>query len=137
MKKTIVRILALFLVIVTFGGCSGNKPLSGKVTFDDEQPVPCGSVVFVKTGEPFQAQGAIKPDGSYTVGTLKKDDGLPPGDYTVYVTGVMEESGNMAGGTPQYRSLVDKKYESAKTSELKVSIPAQSHRFDIKLERSK
>ena len=36
-------------------------------------------------GPPITAQGAIKPDGTYQLGTARPGDGLPPGRYKVLI----------------------------------------------------
>jgi len=126
-KSCIIIIAILFL---TFCGCSGNSQLKGKVTFNDGEPVPCGTVVF--STETFEARGEIKPDGSYTVSSRGKNDGLPKGVYSVSLTGVVKFERNAPMAFPV--SLCDEKYSAPETSGLQCTVPAPGNRFDIILD---
>ena len=109
------------------------KQLTGKVTFEDGSPVTLGSVIFAKGS--FQSRGDIRPDGTYSVGTNAAKDGIPPGEYRVYITGVMEARGMGADGMTNYVSLIDEKYTRPETSGL--TYTAGTSPFDITLERAK
>lgn len=129
-RKTYVIMIALLLF--TFFGCSENKQLKGKVTFTDGEPAPCGMVYFSTPS--FQARGEIKQDGTYTVSSLGKNDGLPKGEYSVSLTGVVkfDKKGNVPMPIPL--NLCDEKYSSPETSGLTCIIPAPGNKFDIVLE---
>ncbi|MGL4943384.1 MAG: hypothetical protein ACRC46_09365 [Thermoguttaceae bacterium] len=115
------------LVLCVVIGCGSKfKPLGGKVTFEDGKPLHCGYVVFVNGG--FQSTGDIQADGTYTVGTLDMKDGIPPGDYQVYITGAGETKDS--GG---YTSFINKKFESTETSGLTCKVPVDGNTFDIKV----
>ncbi len=131
------------LVIVVISGCSGKRQVKGKVQLTDKTPVGAGQVIFEKEG--FIATGTIREDGSYEMGTLKDNDGVPPGDYTVYISGA-----NKPGKGVQFRStgadgkmttstlatfepIIAKKYTSASTSDLKCKVD-KSMTFDITVE---
>ena len=109
------------------------KQLTGKVTFEDGSPVTHGSVIFVQGSH--QSRGDIRPDGTYTVGTNAAKDGIPPGEYRVYIAGVMEERGMGADGLPNYVSLINEKYTQPETSGL--TYTSGTSPFDITLERTK
>ena len=67
----------VLFVFLFQAGCSNHVPLRGTVTFsDDGAPLPNGMVIF-EAGA-FSAVGPIKPDGTYRVGSLKENDGIPP-----------------------------------------------------------
>jgi hypothetical protein len=127
MKQYIFLILSLVLL----AGCShGRVQLGGKVTFsDDGSPVTQGTIVFVQ--DAFQATGTIQPDGSYVVGSFSTKDGLPPGNYAVWLYGITE----ILPGESE-RSLIDAKYESAETSGLTVQIDSATKNYDLKLDRN-
>jgi len=117
-------------------GCSSNVPLSGKVTFDDGEPVTFGTVFFVTPSTVSQA--GIQKDGSYTVGSSSVADGMPKGEYQVYLV-VEEVTSKVVGGQTQntYTSLIAPKYTKAETSELKFTADGKTRRFDIRVERAK
>ena len=99
--------LILFLVVV---GCNNHKQLGGKVTFEDGTPVPIGAVIFET--DTFQSVGTIQSDGTYQMSSLGQDDGLPPGEYRVRLsgTGYIDENDN-------WIDLVDLKFLSSQTSQ--------------------
>jgi len=92
--------------------------VSGKVTFDDGSPLSTGMVIFLSGSN--QSKAPIEKDGSYRVGTLNAGDGLPRGNYRVYITGAIESKGiSPTGailGAPV--ELVDSKFTSPETSDL-------------------
>jgi len=129
-------------------GCGGNVPLQGKVTFkEDGSPLALG-IVYFDSGI-TTARGTINSDGSYKVGTLRQNDGLPRGEYKVYIGGSMEiiqnteqkigvdSMGNPMMSAPIFRQLVDKKYMSTDQTPLVCKVPAEKNRFDIVVEKPK
>lgn len=113
--------LCVFLV-----GCGKNIQFGGKVTFEDGKPLPTGKVIF--STDSFQADGRIGPDGSYRLGSLKKDDGLPPGNYKVYIRGASDITDD--GETP----LIDGKFADYKTTPLSCEIKRGGPKtFDFKV----
>ena len=72
------------------GGCSREKtpkryPVSGKVVFDDGEPVKTGVVEFIPSEGEFTANGQIQRDGTFRLQTINKNDGAVPGKYKVIV----------------------------------------------------
>jgi hypothetical protein len=130
-------IVALSVVISLFiVGCSGNVPLSGKVTFDDGEPVTLGNVFFMTPTTVSQA--GIRKDGSYTVGSMSATDGMPRGEYQVYLV-VEEVIPREVGGQTEntYRSLIDPKYTKVETSGLTFTADGKTRRFDIQVGRAR
>ena len=143
-------VIVIPILLLAFCGCGKNSQLKGKVTFTDGQPAPRGMVIFSTSTPPFQARGEIKPDGTYTVSSVGKNDGLPKGEYSVSVTGVVKfgtdakaptvSTGSMTPGSNTRVAmaapvtLCDDKYSLPETSGLKCTVPAPGNRFDIKLE---
>ena len=131
------------IVLVLFAyGCSGKMPFSGTVTYsDDGAPVTQGVVVF--RTPTFIAQGAIKTDGTYTVGTDKANDGLPPGTYQVTVIGTAEtvygppRNPNDPYDPPTETLIpkVDPKFENPEASGLTAVIDGSTRKYDIQVDR--
>ena len=79
-------LLCLSLCLVfAISGCGGQGfvPAGGKVTFEDGSPLSKGGIAF--STDTFMADASIKPDGTYTLSSLKPGDGLPPGTYKVTI----------------------------------------------------
>lgn len=132
----------VILVVLSLFACPGcfskNVKMGGKVTFsDDKSPLTVGTVVFET--DDYQARGAIKPDGSYTLGSLKETDGLPPGTYRVYIKGASISDPtvdpNRRDGAPALPLLVAK-FETGRTSGITVDVDASTKRFDFSVDRN-
>jgi hypothetical protein len=83
-----VRCLLLmgFVLGMVLTGCSGGPRLgkvSGRVTFNGK-PVPTGTIMFYPDAGPA-AVGAIGPDGTYTLATIKPGDGAVVGSHRVTI----------------------------------------------------
>ena len=135
----------LFLIACSLSllvGCSNNVQVKGKVTLTDGTPVARGHVIFEQGA--FAAQGEIQPDGSYKMGSLKATDGLPKGEYVVYIRGATQtgkpvEGKSLGGGGKMVSmsinlldSVVAKDYTSGSTSPLKCNVQG-SMTFDIEV----
>ena len=131
MKK---KLIACVLLVAGFGlaGCGSNCRLSGKVTFEDGTHATQGMVVF--TTESFQAKGEIQPDGSYTAGSEKSNNGIPKGTYQVYVTGIGKQVEGGTMGMSMFVPTVHEKYGNASTSGLTCTVPAPGNKYDLVLE---
>ena len=84
------RVRCLFLMGFVLGmlltGCGGGPRLgkvSGRVTFNGKR-VPTGTIMFHPDAGPA-AVGAIGPDGTYTLTTIKPGDGAVVGSHRVTI----------------------------------------------------
>ena len=148
-----LKIAYLLIALVLVAGCGrGHVQLKGKVTFsDDGSPLTTGTVNFVSGT--FQARAPLQPDGTYTVGSYKAADGLPPGKYSVYVTGAVKVIGETSsiggsrggrgdgmvtmeegGGMPITEPLIDVKFSSATASGLEFEA-GSAKSFDFTVDR--
>jgi hypothetical protein len=126
--------LGLSLTLLLLVGCSDKVGLGGKVTFsDDGSPLSTGTVCFET--DTYLARGTLKADGSYVVGSLTENDGLPAGTYRVYISGAEKETGQDKEGMPIMEPLIDTKYSSASMSELTLDVTNATKTFDIKVDR--
>lgn len=80
-----VRAFLTALPLLVACGCGSHIPVSGTVTYPDGTPLEVGTVAFQSATH--VAKGEIKPGGKYTIGSLKPNDGVPEGEYKVYITG--------------------------------------------------
>ena len=142
MKRFQYPLFLLLCGLFFVAGCSNNVRVKGKVTLTDGTPVAAGHIVFEQ--DTFSATGEIKPDGSYTMGSLKATDGLPKGEYVVYFRGATKtgkpvEFQTLSGGgqmvkasIPSLTPVVAIEYTSASTSPLKCNVQ-KSMTFDIEV----
>jgi len=152
-EKRKIRIMKSRLSIVLVGiflgmsvlGCNRNCPLKGKVTYQDGTPITAGMVNFAS--DTSLSRGKIRPDGSYTVGTLKDADGIPKGTYKVYITGAevpketdqnrnqgVDAMGNPIPTMVGFRQLVDRKYMTTSSTPITCEVPREKNRFDFTVE---
>ena len=123
-------------------GCSENVPLSGRITFEDNgEPLTMGTIAFIKGAE--QSRSEIDSDGRYNLGFMKKGDGLPKGEYQIYIQAVRVETAKgpvnsdgdaeeiILGATP----LIADKYKNPETSGLTFTADGKTKTFDIQVER--
>ena len=122
------------LIVMTFMvGCGSQPGLRGKVVFsDDKSPLTQGIVVF--QSEKGIARGELDKNGNYVVGSLKANDGLPPGTYKVYLETTELYHPNPKGGLPIIEYVIDHKYEKSNTSGITVEIK-RSTTFDFEVDR--
>ena len=146
------RYFAALILLCGVLGCGPNVKFGGRVTYsDDESPLTTGLVCF-ESGS-FLARGELNKDGYYDLGSLALNDGIPKGEYRVYILGAefveqveMKQvagqadyvtspgmSGTMAGQT--LTPLIDPKYAQAKTSGFTVTIDGSSKKFDFQVDR--
>ncbi|MDR0869734.1 MAG: hypothetical protein LBN39_02980 [Planctomycetaceae bacterium] len=142
MKTSLFVHCSLFLLLV-LTGCGDNIPLGGTVTFsDDGSPLEVGTIAFA-SGQ-MQARGDIGTGGKYDLGTLKVGDGLPPGDYKVYITGAEATEKGKTVGQGEHQStlnkvtqLIDPKYTSVDKTPLTAKVDASTKQIDFKVDRAK
>jgi hypothetical protein len=101
------------------GGTKGNYPVSGKVTVDGK-PVTEGIILFTSSNR--SANGSLKADGSFTLGTEKEGDGALPGQYKISF------SGNCLGGGYENKpAQINAKYGNPETSGLTYEVKVGSN----------
>jgi len=140
MKLKLISLLVLLLC----SGCGENVPLRGKVLDEEGNPITVGMVNFVS--DKGLSRAKIQSDGSYTAGTLKETDRLPPGKYKVYVTGAevgippkgpvrldtMGQPMQQIGGV---QKLVATRYTTEADTPLSVEIPVKGNQYDVIVEK--
>ncbi|MDR1268779.1 MAG: carboxypeptidase-like regulatory domain-containing protein [Planctomycetaceae bacterium] len=135
MKK--IKYGFIILVLITgLIGCSNHVKLSGKVTYSDTgEPLESGTVIFLPESETFQARGEIEKNGSYVLATFKENDGLPPGNYRVYVNSAYRYETRENAPTAEIRLVTDK-FTSPETSGLVFKVDSSTRNFDFQVDRA-
>ena len=107
--KSIVQLALLFILVCFSMGCDDSLVyIKGTVTLDGEL-LEGASVTFFRAdirGRP--AAGVTDESGSFDLTSYQKGDGLPPGDYKVTITKVVDGEDFRTSS-----SLVEEKHRSA------------------------
>ena len=118
-------------------GCSENVKVTGKVTFEDGSPLTLGRVCFQT--ETMFADGPLQNDGTYTLGSLGENTGLPKATYQVFITGATTppqlgagkgQLGATQGSYTPGTSLIHQKFTDRMTSGLTCEVKGRTV-FDI------
>jgi hypothetical protein len=146
MEESSLRMIRGLLIVgglvLGLPGCGDVEekliPVAGKVTLDGT-PLTSGSVSFRPSGDSEsqeQPTGTISSDGSYRL-HLHGREGAPPGRYkvVVFANEPIQRARGGHGGLP--RSLIDRRYNSAKTTPLEkvVKDNAPEGAYDLALTR--
>ncbi|MDR3198515.1 MAG: hypothetical protein LBU34_11665, partial [Planctomycetaceae bacterium] len=123
----------LLLAVLTLVGC-GNPKVHGKVVFsDDKSPLQGGTVNFVT--DKNIARGQINKNGNYVIGSEQAKDGLPAGEYKIYITDTIKVLPPKDGtGIPVFVQVIHPKYTKPETSGLTLNVK-KSQVFNIEVER--
>lgn len=125
---------ALLLGIVGCG--SGNCSVSGNVAFPDGSPLTKGIVVFESPSG--TGKGALDSSGHYVLGFHSATDGVPPGEYKVYIAMASTPDPNFVPpanepDAAKYISLVAPEFESAASTPLRCKVERSGkHNFSVK-----
>ena len=134
----------ILLIALCICGCAKNVPLGGRITFEDNgEPLTMGTIAFV--GGSHQARSDIDADGRYNLGFQKEGDGLPKGEYKIYIQAIQvenitgpnkdEHGDNVVIGRKETPLIADK-YKNPETSGLTYTADGSGRAFDIKVERA-
>jgi hypothetical protein len=128
-----ISITLLIVVFLFLTGCGRHEQLKGKVVFGDGKPLTTGMVVL-DDGKKV-ARAPIQPDGTFTAGTEKENNGLPAGTYKVCITGAEVTLDNPEEiFPPPSRQLIHKKYTDTETSGLTITVDKSINDFTITVE---
>lgn len=132
----------LFLGVLCIGGsllictgCDDKVKLSGRVTFfDDGSPLNVGCVYFVS--DTYMSRGQLQSDGTFVLSSTGKKDGIPAGQYGVYIGQAEVHSGQMTPDDyPVMKSLIAEKFTDSRTSGLSLTVDRSTRQFDIVVDR--
>ena len=134
--------LSLVLLSMMLFGCNGRSQVSGKITFENGEPLICGNVK-ARTDDGIEVKGIIKQDGSFTLYEFKAGDGIPSGkQYKVWIanaiklipsTQTFRVGSIIETGPPTEMCLVHKDFTNADTASLVLNVPKGAHEisYDI------
>jgi hypothetical protein len=119
-------VVALLLLTIFRSDLFGNSgrlrvyPARGEVTFEGK-PIPNAAIFLhpVRVRDPLftRPRAVVQEDGTFVLGTYRKDDGAPAGEYKVTVQWFSK-----ADGRGVSLNLLPAKYAAPETSDLTVRI---------------
>jgi hypothetical protein len=138
MKFRTTLFYILFGILIG-AGCSDKIKISGTVTFSDGEPVNFGSVCFNSNNKTYY--GYLDKNGHYSPGELKDGDGVPHGNYNVWLSGtvlskeILNKEGESTGNSKETFRVAEK-YTLLETTDLKFEVKrGGSKTFDFTVER--
>jgi hypothetical protein len=134
-----VRWIAL-VAVASIAGCAGSDApqrvtvyeVKGQVLLKDGRPLKGGRVYFVPSDGALTSEGAIGPDGTFSMLTGNSGEGAPPGEYKVRVEPadvslLAAAAGRAATGK---RLPFPRKYLDEDRSGLRVTIKPEANRLE-------
>jgi hypothetical protein len=130
-----VTVTAVLVAAGCGGGADGTYPVRGTVYLDGQpaKELAGGTVVFNSTELHKSASGEIQTDGTYRLGSLKKDDGAFPGKYQVAVS--PPEASEAGERTRRRPATKPSAFEEPK--DLEVTVERRTNDIPIQLQRAK
>ncbi|MBA4189661.1 MAG: hypothetical protein C0467_16880 [Planctomycetaceae bacterium] len=121
--------------LIAVSGCAQSMhPVQGTVRFADGTPLKVGRIVIDSPDGKTGSWGAIREDGSFEMGTLTPNDGVPAGTYQVYLTNTTTPPPADLSTPFTPRPLVHVKFNSKETSGITFEVPRQTT-WDIVVEK--
>jgi hypothetical protein len=132
------------LLVGAIAGCGGNDvcPVEGVVVYPDGSPATDleNHVVTFELVDPeassdqpgVSASGAVKADGTFTLGTYEIDDGAAPGKHRVALSPEVQVSDETI-----VKEVLDPKFYAFDTSGLEVTITPGTNEVKLPVQRRK
>jgi hypothetical protein len=83
-----LSIVLLFGVFLALSGCGKGFSVTGKVAFPDGTPLTTGYVCFENAT--MTLTGTINSSGQYQMTGASPGEGVPAGEYQVYISGAVQ-----------------------------------------------
>ncbi|GHT10494.1 hypothetical protein FACS1894170_02660 [Planctomycetales bacterium] len=131
--KHIILLSALFAIVIA--GCGDSRILiTGTITYEDDgSPMNTGNIQFESAANTYS--GLIE-DGKYKTGGQKAVQGIPPGEYKVWISGAYAQVSDGDKTGLGVLPLVADEYCSATKTPLSFEVkPGGATTFDIKVKR--
>jgi len=132
--RFVVGSVALAVLIPVAGCGSSIHPVRGTVHFPDGSPLSYGRVVIESDDGKTGSWGITHEDGTFEMGTLTPNDGVPAGTYRVYLTNTTTPPPADLSVAFTPKPLVHAKYASKDTSGIVFEVPKQTT-WDIVVEK--
>ncbi len=131
----------LLAVLFVTAGCGQPRtptyPVTGRIVFDDGEPVRSGTIELESTTSPHTASGRIQDDGTFVLGTYASDDGAVAGTHRAIVVQLIISDG-VSKHLKNHGRAVDPRFGRFETSGLTVEVAAtESNAVSLTLPRRK
>ncbi len=118
--------MSAFVILVLFAiGCGSDEvpiyPVSGRVLFEDGDPVRLGTVELESLNYGTTASGKIQEDGSFVLGTYTANDGAAAGEHRAIIVQIVVNDGTFQH-TKDHGRKVPQRYGDYATSRLFVNV---------------
>ena len=126
--------IGLAWALVFLAGClrSGYYPVSGRVVDKEGKEIPeleGWQIVFSMEDGITSSEGELRADGRFEAFTFRPRDGVPPGDYRVYIPRRYLDPERAAP------AVIEPMYEHPDTSPLRVTVEPKRNYFEFQVER--
>ena len=135
-SRALLSLLAIPLALAISGCNSGEQvyPVKGKVVFADGSPAMFGDIEFQSSSKPVNARGKIQRDGTFVLGTNRRDDGAIEGEHKVVISQVVTNHFNL-DVVHDHGDLVHGKYASYATTDLTVMVKPESNELVLEVDK--
>ncbi len=133
--KSLCVVVIVLLSITSIGCGRRDSTVTGKVVYGkDGSPMTAGMVMFVSADGQRLARGDIRSDGTFSLRSGVRDEGVQPGKYGACIvppdTASQRENGIV---TPP---LVDARFLSTETSGLQFEVKPGKNDFTVTVSKS-
>ncbi|MCE9563059.1 MAG: hypothetical protein K8U57_13535 [Planctomycetes bacterium] len=132
--RLFVALLTCSLLVLVTGCGRAMYPVKGSVHFADGTPLTVGRVVIESDDGKTGSWGAIHPDGTFEMGTLTPNDGVPAGTYRIILTNTTTPPPADLSTPYTPKQLIHAKFANKDTSGITFEVPAQTT-WDITVEK--
>ncbi len=123
-----MRAISVLATVLILAGCDSGQvdtyPVSGRVQFEDGQPVRTGTIELESIQHGTTATGKIQTDGTFVLGTYTPDDGAAEGEHRVIVVQIIIADG-ITKHTLDHGRSVPPDFGDYSTSKLRAEVQAQ------------
>lgn len=132
MKKRKFLFALICLLTLVFSACNSKERLTGRVLFEDGEPLTFGTVYF--TNGIMMYRGSINTDGTFNIGELRDGDGIPPGQYKAWLEDVntwepvLDQNGMRTDKIIEY-IVMNPKFAKRESSDISFEVKPGSKNF--------
>lgn len=123
-----MRTLIFVWLALGFSGCGSDRipvyPVTGRIQFEDGQPVRSGTIELESVSFGTTANGKIQHDGSFVLGTYAAEDGAAAGTHRAIVVQIIVADGSISH-TQDHGHPVPVRFGDYHTSPLSVEVKAE------------